>query len=579
MLQFAILHRLNDKVFQTGLNSSIKLENGQKVSGLVVLQTAILFSNVGHLKGTLASESALFEFLNAEEGRKTNFLASINGDNEWSEFANGIFTNFDLYKVKYLIAINLFQSLAVSDDILEIVKKFFTSKNDTLSVKERKYRWLFNKVRQISFVYLDSFNSDFPFHVDISKVLLNINNYKTLFNPNSSDFELFFDAAETTLTKKLYIAPGSVKSFVKNKDEFKAYLTARERKTGNNKLSLNTLLTSLISSTSRQHELVYAQENTQCYQYYLSQADIELFGIRSELFNYNEAFVTNYSKQQEYNSLINKQLRYKGNFVQILHDGRKTLYFLNLIVAPSSFPENDQQQFLLNYFNLHAKFLGEFKYSHEYVDLRDFATVYFRKHYSRKVFLHLLKMLFKCDHYLSSYVMFEHHFEIEKMARKDPELHISGFLKQGEKAKARFGQLLDKMIDQDLSRSLTNNFKIARRILDEVSSIQRYVNIFYCLFPVALDKYTQDPKKLYEQKNPEELSHMTDLDLAFCIFNSSKYEFYIIEGKKQNAQFRAAVIRDFNDKIKPNLRFPDIMPDVQIVDHNGAKGGYICYSN
>jgi|SRR5690554_2413493 len=106
MLQFYILHKLKDEVFRTGLSSNHRIDNQKQTSGLVILQIAILFANIGHLKGTLSSEIALLNFLENNEDQKNIFLNKINLSENWKSFADNIINNKDYYKVKYLIALN-----------------------------------------------------------------------------------------------------------------------------------------------------------------------------------------------------------------------------------------------------------------------------------------------------------------------------------------------------------------------------------------------------------------------------------------------------------------------------------------
>jgi hypothetical protein len=134
-------------------------------------------------------------------------------------------------------------------EIKKIILLFFKNALIDDEPKLRKLKWIFHKVRQISFIYLDSFNSDFPFQIDISKILLNIYNYKTLFNPNSFDFETFFDSGETTLTKKLYISPKAANALHANSVHFNSYLKKQLLKRGYNKLEFNDFLKSFISRT------------------------------------------------------------------------------------------------------------------------------------------------------------------------------------------------------------------------------------------------------------------------------------------------------------------------------------------
>ena len=432
-------------------------------------------------------------------------------------------------------------------------------------------------MRQVSFIYLDSFNSDFSFHIDITKILLNPYNNKTLFNPNSLDYNSFFDSCETTLTKKVYITEKAASSLEHNKQTFKDYISKEIRRNGSSKLNLEDFLCSLYSRNVKPFEITSPPETFKCLQFYISKDDLEIFGIKREFFNYQKAQRACYDEIAEFNSILNKNLTDKVHKVCLIHDGRKTLYFNNLLIDFSRFYEVDQIYFIQNYLNVHFKYLV----TPEYIGIttgsfKKLATINLRRHYSRKVFLQLLKILFNYNHDLSAYIKYDNHQLIRKESRKDPSFHATGFVQ----SKSKFLSLLEDLIGNvNIPKDLKNNHRIAYHILQNVTSIKRYVKIFYCFFPIIIDEYELDPSKLYMQQNPESAKTVTDIDLMFAIFNKGKFELYIVEGKDKANGFQAATINDFNGKIKPNLRFPNLMPNIEIVNEAGAKGGYICYKN
>lgn len=574
MLQFYILLKLKDGIFRTGLSSNHKIDEGIQTSGLVILQIAVLFANIGHLQGTLASEVGLFQYLEENEDEKNTFLNEINRDETWRNFAQNIFSSHDYYKMKYLVALNfLFKN--VQDPIIrKIVFQFFSKPMHADEPKLRKLKWLFNKVRQISFVYLDSFNSDFPFHVDITKILLNTVRYKNLFNPSSSDFESFFDSCETTLSKKLYISPNSSLAYDSNRIRFIQYLEKETSRAGANKLKFDDFLLSLIGRNVAEFQ-IQTHNSKKCLQYYVSREDIEIFGIKRELFNYQEAIISNYAQEEELCSLLNTGMTEKNNKISLIHDGRKTLFFNNIIFDDSTLTQDSQNQFLLNYFNVHSRFIEKFEYNNNLNGLKKISTSILRRHYSRKVFLELFRVLFRNEHDLSAYIKFENQQIINKLSKSDPSFHITGF----SNSKAEFSSYLhDLTVNPFMPADIKNNLLIAKHIVNNVTQIRRYVNIFYCAFPIEIDKYKLDPAKLYNQKNPESAVKITDLDLVMAIFNGSKFEFYIIEGKDVANGYEGQTRADFENTIKPNLKFPGAMPEIKFVRNTG-RGGYICYSN
>lgn len=252
------------------------------------------------------------------------------------------------------------------------------------------------------------------------------------------------------------------------------------------------------------------------------------------------------------------------------------MFFNNFILNFSELIEGEQIQFLLNYFNVHKQFLENFEYIGKFNNFRTIATAFLFKHYSRKVFLQLCKVLFQHEHQLSAYIKFDNQQLIFELTKGYRTFTPTGYVK----SKANLLDLVNQYLAiSNIPNDIRNNFKIAKHIIENVTSIKRYFNSFYCLFPIELDRYDLDPSKLYKQLNPETVKTLTDIDLLLVLFNDSKFELYIIEGKDQDSGFEAAVRDDFNTRIIPNLRFPNNVSSIQIVNINQAKGGYVTIKN
>src|SRR5690554_219746 len=458
---------------------------------------------------------------------------------------------------------------------VQIIYSFFKNSLIDDEPKLRKLKWIFHKVRQISFLYLDSFNSDFPFHIDITKILLNTGNYKTVFNPNSFDFEGFYDSSETTLTKKLYISKYASKLLDHNKTSFTKYLNKEVTRTGANKLLFDNFVCSLYNRNVKSFEITNPAEQL-CLQFYLSKEDIEFFGIKQELFNYHEAILENYQNEDSLNTILNRNLSSKTHRVSLIHDGRKSMFFNNLIIKKNEIIEEDQRQFLFNYFIVHKKYLEQFNYIGKISNLKTIATTFLLKHYARKVFLQLCKILFQFDHQLSAYIKFDNQQLIYELTKSNPSFSPTGFVNP----KSSLLRIINEYITiPEIPNDIKNNFGIAKHIIKNVTSIKRYFQSFYCLFPIELDKYDLNPSKLYQQQNPEQVKTISDIDLLLVFFNESRFELYIIEGKDQGNGFESAVRADFVNRILPNLTFPNLASSIQIVNEENARGGYVTIKN
>src|SRR5690606_8658982 len=143
-----------------------------------------------------------------------------------------------------------------------------------------------------------------------------------------------------------------------NRSSFIEYLSKEVTRKGNNKLEFKNFLCSLYSRNVKSFEITNPK-NQKCFQFFLSKEDIEFFGIKQELFNYQEASLLNYKKENNLNTLLNKNLNHKNHRVSLIHHGRKSMFFNNLILNLSEITEEEQNQFLLNYFNVHKQFIDE----------------------------------------------------------------------------------------------------------------------------------------------------------------------------------------------------------------------------
>lgn len=578
-LQLHFLHKLKHATFKEGLNSSnIKGINNKalekKMSKLQILQIAVLFSNLGHLKGTLASEISLFETLKENDELKRQILTPIfKYDKEWENYVENVFSNYDFYKVKYIIGLNFISNNLECDLTSKAIKIFFKDALEDDDPDLRRLKLIYLRVRQLSFIYLDSYNSDFPFHIDITKILLNIFNYNVLFNPNSSDFKSFFTESETTLAKNIYISPKSCELLETNKKEFKKALNTCLKK---EKFEVSNFLNSYLKQVKFE---IKSNSEFQSFQFYISKQDYKFLHTSLELFDIKQTLKNIYKSESELKSIFLKKISNKKDFnLSCIHDQRKNLFYLNIFIKKKAVNELNVKQFIHNYFLLHKKFLSNFQlnsFSDDVPELNVLASRNFNQHYSRKVFLQLLKILFRYDDRLNTFIKFDNQIFIEKLLY-NTGIYPTGFTSN----KASLIKIFDDILKLDISlipKDIYNNIGFAKEVIN-LSNIKNNMNAFYCLFPVELENIKYDPSNLYNCQNPEISNQITDLDLILVLFNNTNYEFYIIEGK-DSKKYIPSIQKDYNSKIKPNFKFKDILKGMKPLDSNGFKGGFVKIDN
>lgn len=573
-LQLYLLHRLKHASLRIGLASEFKLGNNFIISNLEILQIAVLFSSIGHLPGTLAFEIALFEILKENKSKKNLFIKKINNDKDWKEYCSKVFNEYDYYKVKNLIGLNFIQNYLKDEKIHKTIKIFFKNALDDDKAELRRLKHIFFRVRQLSFIYLDSFNSDFPFQIDISKILINIFNYTFLFNPNSNDLHSLLNECETNLAKKIYISQKSCELLEVNRRKFKKELLHKLNSKAKSAPNYNDFLLSIIDYNNYD---VLNKGYNRSFQFYISKEDIISIDYKEGIKNIQCCI-------SEFKKILRSRLKNKENFnLSFINDQRKELYFLNLFYN-NDLREEELIQFLLNYFNIHKKYLNcfifnkDFEKIYEEIKIDEFNLL--THHYCRKIFLHLMSMLFKFNKRLNAYIKFDNQVYIKQLINSE-SIYPTGYIE----GKSNLISLIDKCLGKSkiyFSNEILNNIGLAKGIV-ESSKLKGNLNAFYCFFPIELENIKYNITKHYECQNPEEVDGITDIDLCLVLFNKSKFEFYIIEGKNTTKGYESKVKKDFKEKIKPNILYPkiisEIIPFKNKINGKICKGGYIKISN
>lgn len=168
-----------------GLSTEIdKSKFGEKVSGVDILQIWILLFNAGHLHGTFATERAILRCCKKYEDLRKMISESLFEQGIRDEF-KALRENDDIYKFhRILIAFNLEIYKKNSEDerfidfLLKIIMFYFKDEDDEkLKKKQIKYKYIFTRIRQLSYLFLDSQYTPFPISFNLSLVFLNFPDY------------------------------------------------------------------------------------------------------------------------------------------------------------------------------------------------------------------------------------------------------------------------------------------------------------------------------------------------------------------------------------------------------------------
>lgn len=212
MVQLYLLEELRNHGRFSGLNSPRKYLNSSLTS-YEVIQIWILLLNAFHLYGTFANERAFLIYLKTNKVARDAFKRGLPKSANVADFFVDVFGGDKTYLVHELIAFFMLKRMSlkwkdVSLLALEILEQYRHPKPKTHVASDRLY---FKKIRQISFLYLDSQYSSSPITLDINHLLSNKDAFVGLVNENGV-MTTAIDYFQRTLCKAFYLSPRSLVS-------------------------------------------------------------------------------------------------------------------------------------------------------------------------------------------------------------------------------------------------------------------------------------------------------------------------------------------------------------------------------
>lgn len=232
VLQLNLINRLKNlnDAKGLGLSSSKRRFLDYNPSGAEILQLWVLLLNSGHLPGTFASERALLRTFKESSGYRGVFKSGLRPNIK--ELFNKILDYEDIYSVhKVLISFYLDRYKRFKDydvggskfvDFLQKILDFYLFEPDEKSLAERRFRLksTFWKIRQVSYLFLDSQYAPFPVNFDLSKIFLNLDDYyEDIFVEPESQIVKTLIAFDDLLSTSLYHSASSIAELGKHSNE------------------------------------------------------------------------------------------------------------------------------------------------------------------------------------------------------------------------------------------------------------------------------------------------------------------------------------------------------------------------
>lgn len=175
-----------------------------------LLQCLVLLTNMGYLEGTFATSRAWITQLKEDQNSYNKFRAGLDrGDRE---YLTQVVETYDYYKFQIVIALFLLQRYKRKghDKVnfcTELLRQYLNPDRSNIQILE--LRRLFDSIRQIAFITLDSIYAPVPFNLDLSSILLNFDSLlDSLFIKNTT-YRIALLNLEQVLQNSVYLASDS----------------------------------------------------------------------------------------------------------------------------------------------------------------------------------------------------------------------------------------------------------------------------------------------------------------------------------------------------------------------------------
>lgn len=225
MLQLGLLHRLDNLVDEEGKRINRRLGLSRKKnkyiyydpSGTEIIQIWILLLNSGHLPYTFASERAILRACENNEHLKNVLSESL--PESMKDHFNRILEKEEIFSIhKVLIGFYLqyykLNSIPRVPPFQIIFLQKILDMYLEVNPKNQNLHQIFRRIRQLSYLFLDSQYSPFPLDFDISKIFLNFNDYVTdLFIKQNSQISKTLDSFDDFLSVNMYHSADTIREF------------------------------------------------------------------------------------------------------------------------------------------------------------------------------------------------------------------------------------------------------------------------------------------------------------------------------------------------------------------------------
>lgn len=194
----------------TNAQGSIKL-NGKEYQGNDIIKSWALLSNYGHCKNTIGDEKTLLLTCLQKKSFKNKLLRSIK-DESLRKWAEKVMENYDYINFHHILSLyrlhkNLKRRVTFKNELFTVYKLLLLPELENKAIANpsqiTQLKTIFNIVRDIAVVSLDSRNSSLPINLDILGTILSIDNFEKRYQ--NSKISALLEPLYSILCDNLYL--------------------------------------------------------------------------------------------------------------------------------------------------------------------------------------------------------------------------------------------------------------------------------------------------------------------------------------------------------------------------------------
>ncbi|WP_061809428.1 hypothetical protein [Rossellomorea vietnamensis] len=208
LLQFMLINFVKNNS-EWGLGSKFnfslwninQLSNKEKITGAEILELIVLYGNMGHFKDTFSSNKVWFHYLNTNKFELRNsFKKGLIGEGKY--LLNQLLSSANSHKVQWINTLFILSRSEKLSDYRLICEGII---DKILSEQSDKWMDLYNKIRKVSYVVLDSHYSHIPISISLQNVLFNEKLFVDELSKYSSGLMGAFEKVTDLLEDTLYL--------------------------------------------------------------------------------------------------------------------------------------------------------------------------------------------------------------------------------------------------------------------------------------------------------------------------------------------------------------------------------------